>query len=80
MGSAGVISRGLVDVTGNGKKEDAYVAKTEKTSSLWRPGNGFRPTSFAAPKGPKVRRLSLDGTTRVTIGIYVWSTAYATCS
>ncbi|BDA46538.1 Glycosyltransferase-like KOBITO 1 [Coccomyxa sp. Obi] len=54
MGSAGVSSRGLVDVTGSGKKDDAYVAKTEKTSSLWRPGNGFRPTSFATPKGPKL--------------------------
>lgn len=56
MGSAGVSSRGLVDVTGTGKKDDAYVAKTEKASSLWRPGNGFRPTSFATPKGPKVRK------------------------
>ncbi len=54
-GSSGVNSRGLVDVSGSGKKEDAYVARTEKTSSLWRPGNGFRPTSFGSAKGPRVR-------------------------
>ena len=54
-GSATVSSRGLVDVSGTGKKEDAYVARSEKTSNLWRPGNGFRPTSFGSAKGPRVR-------------------------
>jgi hypothetical protein len=52
-----------VDVTGKGdrdkeKKEgDTYAARNERTSELWRPGSGFKPTSFANPKGPKVRLL-----------------------
>jgi hypothetical protein len=52
-------SRTLVDVTGktaekDKKEADQWVARSEKTSELWRPGAGFRPTSFSIPNGPKV--------------------------
>ena len=44
---------------GDGKKlaGDDFASKNEKVSELWRPGAGFKPTSFLDPKGPKVRRL-----------------------
>ena len=59
FGSIGAISRALVDVSAerSGDRKDAdgsYVARNEKASDLWRPGAGFRPTSFIDAKGPKV--------------------------
>lgn len=48
---------------GDGKKQpgDDFASKNEKVSELWRPGAGFKPTTFLDPKGPKVSRLlSLD--------------------
>ena len=33
---------------------DDYLSKNEKVSDLWRPGAGFKPTTFLDPKGPKV--------------------------
>lgn len=55
-------SRTLVDVTGKSEKDkekkegvaDSWVARNEKTAELWRPGSGFKPTTFANSKGPKV--------------------------
>ena len=42
------------DRSGDRKDGDAsYVAHNEKASDLWRPGAGFRPTSFIDVKGPK---------------------------
>lgn len=71
-GSIGAISRALVDVSaersGDRKDGDAsYVAHNDKASDLWRPGNGFRPTSFIDTKGPKVSACPLhasSGTAR----------------
>lgn len=41
---------------GDGKKQpgDDFASKNEKVSELWRPGAGFKPTTFLDPKGPKV--------------------------
>jgi hypothetical protein len=46
-----------VDVTDRGgdKREDSYAARNDKVSELWRPGAGFKPTSFTDIKGPKVQ-------------------------
>ena len=43
---------------GDGKKlgGDDYASKNDKVSELWRPGAGFKPTTFLDPKGPKVPR------------------------
>ena len=57
FGSIGAISRALVDVSDRGNSEkggDSYVARNEKAAELWRPGAGFKPTSFIDMKGPKV--------------------------
>ena len=48
---------------GDGKKQpgDDFASKNEKVSELWRPGAGFKPTTFLDPKGPKVPRSPLSG-------------------
>ncbi|KAK9843726.1 hypothetical protein WJX81_003815 [Elliptochloris bilobata] len=41
---------------GDGKKGggDDYASKNDRVSELWRPGAGFKPTTFLDPKGPKL--------------------------
>ena len=48
---------------GDGKKQpgDDFASRNEKVSELWRPGAGFKPTTFLDPKGPKVPRALCPG-------------------
>lgn len=79
----GVISRALVDVSerGSDKKEDVgYAARNDKVSDLWRPGAGFKPTSFIDAMGPKVRGTPGLANSRIMHGMVQGGLAYTQCT